>query len=155
MRDELLYGADEAPAARGAPALVHIEANPANALLVRYILESQLQLTVHHAIDGRSAVALCKRLVPDLVISEMHLPDMTAYEVLHALRATATTRLVPLIVLSGDAMADRIERALQCGFDDYWTKPIDVRKFPLQVERALRQYRPGSAPAERDVACSS
>jgi CheY-like chemotaxis protein len=69
-----------------------------------------------------------------MVITEMHLPDVTAYEVLRALRGDIATQGLPCIVLSSDAMPAQIERALAAGFDDYWTKPIDAWQLMQNID---------------------
>ena len=124
------------PAGNGAT-LVYIEADRANALLMQWLLESRTTFTLHHAVDGHSGLELCRRFNPDLVITEKHLPDMTGHEVLRGLRAAAGKGGPPCIALSGDAWPDNIRRALHHGFDDYWTKPIDIWQLLQQLEQAL------------------
>jgi CheY-like chemotaxis protein len=80
--------------------VVYIEADHANALLMQFLLASRTNYALHHATDGLSGLALCRRVRPDLVITEMHLPDVTAYEVLRALREYPETQGVPCVVLS-------------------------------------------------------
>jgi CheY-like chemotaxis protein len=111
---------------RGRTTLVYIEADRTNALLMEFLLESRTDYALHLAKDGASGLELCRRVRPDLVITEMHLPDMTAYEVLRVLRSDIATNGTPCIVLSGDAMPTHVQQALASGFDDYWTKPIDI-----------------------------
>lgn len=66
--------------------MVYIEADHSNALLMHFLLSPRSNYTMHHANDGATGLDLCKRVEPDLVITEMHLPDVTAYEVLRVLR---------------------------------------------------------------------
>jgi CheY-like chemotaxis protein len=106
--------------------VVYIEADHANALLMQFLLASRTNYALHHATNGLSGLELCRRVRPDLVITEMHLPDVTAYEVLRSLRDYPETQGVPCVVLSSDAMPHHIEKALVGGFDSYWTKPIDI-----------------------------
>lgn len=97
--------------------------------------------TLYQATDGGSGLELCLQLHPDLILTEMHLPDMNGHELLQRLRAHAATRHTLCIVLSGDAMNNTIERALAAGFDDYWTKPIDVWQFLDKLHEALGRIR--------------
>ena len=71
---------------RGRTTVVYIEADHSNALLMHFLLSPRSNYTMHHANDGATGLDLCKRVEPDLVITEMHLPDVTAYEVLRVLR---------------------------------------------------------------------
>lgn len=121
----------------GSAIVVHIEADHANALLMQCLLSLKTNYTVHHAADGNSGLELCRRVKPDLVITESHLPDMTAYDILQALRSEVATACLPCIVLSGDAMPLNITRALSFGFHDYWTKPIDVWQVLQKIDKAI------------------
>lgn len=120
----------------GRIAVVYIEADRSNALLMQCLLSSRANYVLHHAGDGLSGLELCRRVRPSLVITEMHLPDVTAYEVLRALRGDTLTAHLHCIVLSGDAMPAHIERALDSGFDGYWTKPIDIWQLMQNIEDA-------------------
>ena len=122
---------------RNGPTVVYIEADPANAYLMQCIFDLKSGYTLHHASDGQSGLELCKRVRPDLVLTEMILPDMTAYEVKDELQADAATCGTSCIVLSGDAIPNHVKRALDRGFDDYWTKPVDVSQLLQRLDDAL------------------
>jgi CheY-like chemotaxis protein len=126
--------------------VVYIEADRVNALLMQFLLGSRAGYTLHHATDGISGLELCRRVRPDMVITEMQLPDLTGYEILLALRGNPALASLPCIVLSGDAMPDHINRALAAGFNDYWTKPIDIWELVQRIDEVaasacLRQNR--------------
>jgi CheY-like chemotaxis protein len=91
--------------------------------------------------DGKSGLQLCGELTPDLVVTEMHLPDISTYQVLRVLRNDATMKCMPCVVLSGDAMPSSIKRALDAGFDDYWTKPIDVWLLLKRLKGAIASVK--------------
>jgi len=80
-------------------------------------------------VDGVSGdeQALADR--PDVVLVDMQLPDIDGYEVLKRLRALPSMARSSIIALSANAMSDDIARARAARFDDYWTKPIDFRRF--------------------------
>ena len=120
--------------AQGPTTVVYIESDRTNALLMQYLLGPRTNYALHHANDGLSGLELCRRVRPDLVITEMHLPDVTAYEVLQALRKYDDSENLPCVVLSSDAMPAHIERALASGFDGYWTKPIDIWKLMQKID---------------------
>jgi CheY-like chemotaxis protein len=114
--------------------VLYIEADSSNALLMQFLLGARTNYALHLANDGLGGLELCRRVKLDLVITEMHLPDMTAYEVLRALRDDMATECLPCIVLSSDAMPAHIERALASGFDGYWTKPIDIWQLMQRID---------------------
>ena len=72
-----------------------------------------------------------------LILLDMQLPDMDGHEVLRRLRADPATADIRCIALSANAMPDDIRRALENGFDDYWTKPLDLRAFMRALDRLL------------------
>jgi CheY-like chemotaxis protein len=122
---------------KGNTTVVYLEADHANAFLMQGLLGSETDYALHHANLGNDGLELCRRVRPDLVITEMRLPDMTAYDLLQALRSDAATVSLPCIVLSGDAMPGNIKRALAAGFDDYWTKPIDIWQLLRKIKEAI------------------
>jgi CheY-like chemotaxis protein len=76
-------------------------------------------------------------LQPDLVLVDMHLPDIDGHEVLRRLKGDPGTAGLRCIALSANAMPEDVSRALAAGFDDYWTKPIDVRRFLEALDRLI------------------
>ena len=70
--------------------------------------------------------ALVRRLRPALVLVDLHLPDGDGFDLLRRLRGGSDPVASPCVVLSADAQPHQIERALAAGFEDYWTKPVDV-----------------------------
>jgi PAS domain S-box-containing protein len=136
--------ADEAPAVQGDALpprdamsarpgplgrLLYIEDNPVNLLIVQEVLAQRPDLQLHTACDGLSGLSQARRHRPDLILVDMQLPDIDGHEVLRRLRADGATAGIPCISVSANAMPADIERALKAGFDDYWTKPLDLRVF--------------------------
>jgi len=136
-------------AAPEAPALsvLYVEDNAVNALVVRELVELRPNVVLHVAADGRSGVEAALRLQPDVVLADMQLPDMDGHELLRRLRAQRLS--AAMIALSANAMPDAVAQARAAGFDDYWTKPIDVAQFLAGLDRlaaATRQHDPRSPP---------
>ena len=67
----------------------------------------------------------------------MNLPDTNGLALIRRLREDPRTRPLRCIALSADAMREQINAALAAGFDEYWTKPIDVRKVLSDLSRLL------------------
>lgn len=116
------------PAARGIP-LLYIEDNPVNQLVVQELVAQRPHLGLDCADDGGSGLAQARAKAPVLILLDMQLPDMDGYEVLRRLRLDPLTASIPCIALSANAMPEDIRRALDAGFADYWTKPIDFKAF--------------------------
>ena len=83
------------------------------------------------------ARAAARAQAPALILLDMQLPDMDGHEVLRRLRADPAIAGIRCIALSANAMPDDIRRALENGFDDYWTKPLDLRAFMRALDRLL------------------
>ncbi len=128
---------EQAVAPAAASTVLYIEDDPVNALLVRHILELRPHCTLHEAVNGRSGLALARRLQPDLVLTDLNLPDMTGYEVLRQLQADAATRHLRCIAVSADAMPENVQRARAAGFTEFWTKPLDVAAFLRRLDVLL------------------
>ena len=147
---ELPAAADEAPEtapapllddealAHGAPVagreLLYVEDNPVNAMIVGELVARRGDLRLRVAPDGLSGVRAAREQRPDLILLDMQLPDVDGHEVLRRLRADPATAGIPCIALSANAMPDDIERALDAGFADYWTKPLDFRAFMKSLD---------------------
>jgi PAS domain S-box-containing protein len=122
--------ADEGPStAAGGRALsvLYVEDNPVNVLLVRELLSLRPNVSLQVAADGRAGIEMAQQMRPDLVLVDMQLPDMDGHEVMRRLRALQVPSR--LVALSANVMPDAVQRARDAGFDDYWTKPIDITKF--------------------------
>lgn len=81
---------------------------------------------------------LASQHCPDLILLDLHLPDMRGDEVLRQLQSQPRTRDIPVIVISADATPGRIERLMQAGASSYLTKPLDVEHFLDTVDEVLR-----------------
>ncbi len=114
--------------------LLYIEDNPINAMIIGELVARRSDLRLDVAVDGASGVAQAAALRPDLILLDMQLPDFDGFEVLRRLRQTPATAAIPCIALSANAMPEDIQRALQAGMSDYWTKPLDFKAFMASIE---------------------
>ncbi len=136
------------PRAPGRPArLLYIEDNPVNLLIVQELLARRSDLQLDTAVDGLSGVSQAQGGRPDLILVDMQLPDIDGHEVLRRLRADSATADIPCISVSANAMPDDITQALQAGFADYWTKPLDLQRFMRSLDAffgpEVEDTRPG------------
>ena len=98
-------------------------------------LRPQCRLSV--AADGLSGLALAMTERFDLAIIDIDLPGIDGVELCQRLRSHAPTAALPLLALSANAMQSDIRRAMQAGFDQYLTKPIDVPGLLAEIDRLL------------------
>ena len=87
--------------------------------------------------DGASGLALAAALQPALILLDMQLPDCDGFEVLRRLRTQPATASTPCVALPANARPDHTERALAAGMVDYWTKPLDFRRFLAALDALL------------------
>jgi hypothetical protein len=123
--------------------LLCIEDHPANLALVRELVALRPQFEFSSMDSGRAGLALALQLKPDVLLLDMQLPDLHGSEVLRALRREPALAHCRVIALSANALPEHIQAALAQGFDDYWTKPLEVGKF-LRGLDALLATRPDS-----------
>lgn len=114
--------------------------NADNILLMRRLLRrAGKECECIEAQSGREAVRLAIENKPDLILLDMKMPDMDGYEAAAALKANESTRGIPVVAVTAQAMMGDRERALEAGCDEYLTKPIDP---PLLIE-TLKKYLSG------------
>ena len=89
--------------------------------------------------QGRLGVEIASKHRPDLVLLDLHLPDIPGNEVLRLLREDRRTRAIPVVVISADATRGQVDRLMEAGARAYLTKPLDVAQFLKLVSDILRE----------------
>ena len=117
--------------------LLYIEDVVANVRLVEEILSRRPSITVLAAMQGSLGVELARQHQPDLILLDLHLPDVGGRDVLAALRETRETRDIPVVVLTADATRQEQARLESLGVTAYATKPVGVRQLLELVDRHL------------------
>ena len=116
-----------------------------NVVLLERILEQDGYRNVKSVTDPSEAVALFDQFEPDLVLLDLHLPDMPGQEVLHRLRAQARTANGPVVILSADARPALINELLAQGVRAFLTKPLDVRELLELLDSIAAEQQPTGA----------
>jgi DNA-binding response OmpR family regulator len=104
--------------------------------LVRVTLEDD-RVRVFEAADGQTALAVAEALAIDLVLLDVHLPDVSGLEVCRALRANPRFATARIVMLTAAAQHDDVVRGLAAGADDYLTKPFSPVRLLSLVDRLL------------------
>ncbi|MGH2918862.1 MAG: PAS domain S-box protein [Solirubrobacteraceae bacterium] len=123
---------DSAPRAANGPwcdeqTIVYIEDNLSNLKLVERLLERVPEVRLIPAMQGKLGLDLVQQHRPDLILLDLHLPDMHGRDVLEELKRDPATAAIPVVVLSADATPVQIGRLRAAGAAGYLTKPIDVQ----------------------------
>lgn len=112
------------------------EDDPASRELLAEILRGS-GFTVVEAMDGAEAVECCQRSRPDLILLDIQMPKLTGFQVLSLLRSHFPQTTLPIVAVTAHAMRGDREKALEAGFDGYFTKPIEVAQLRQRVMELL------------------
>jgi len=88
---------------------------------------------------GSTALEMCRRNMPDLILLDIMLPDMDGYAICQALRSNLRTSHIPIIFLTARGEKEDKIQGFQLGADDYIVKPFDIEELHLRVKRALER----------------
>jgi two-component system, cell cycle response regulator DivK len=95
--------------------------------------------TIVAATDGARGVAMATTETPDLILMDLTLPDIDGEEATRRLKADPTTKHIPVIALTANAMSGDREKAIAAGCDDFDTKPVDMPRL-LEKIAALKPH---------------
>ena len=91
--------------------------------------------------DGTEGVALARQHLPDVVISDVMMPGLGGHELVRALRASAETDFLSIILLTARAEDDQRIEGLERGADDYMVKPFEMRELDVRVRNLIASRR--------------
>ena len=117
--------------------VLYIEDNPFNLHLVKAILAARPHLRLLTAIQGTLGLESARQNTPDLILLDMHLPDMAGPQFLRQLRAEPATASIPVVIVSGDEPSEQRAEYVNLGVVAFVIKPFDIDQFADLVERCL------------------
>jgi CheY-like chemotaxis protein len=116
------------------------EDNALNRLVAVGLLQS-LGCVVQTAEDGRQAVEAVRQGGYDLVLMDVHMPELDGFAATAAIRERELTeggeQRVPIVALTADALAGDAEKSRAAGMDDHLTKPLTPERLAVMLERWL------------------
>jgi len=133
------------PEPEPAMTVLYIEDNLSNLQLVERVLSRRAGTRLISAMRPQLGLELAAEHDPDLILLDLHLPDMPGQEVLRRLQAEPRTAQVPVVVLSADARPKLIEQLLAEGVRAFLTKPLDVKEL-LELLQTVATERDQPAP---------
>ena len=126
-----------------APNVLVVEDEAAQREILAYNLEAE-GFRVRIARDGEEAMTMISEEMPDIVVLDWMMPNVSGIEVCRRLRARSETKAVPIIMLSARSEEfDRV-RGLETGADDYVVKPYSVMELMARIRTQLRRSRPAT-----------
>jgi CheY-like chemotaxis protein len=117
--------------------VLYIEDNPINMDLIETALSMYPGVTLVKAQTGMEGIRLAREERPDLVLLDMHLPDIGGLEVVRALNEEIASGKLRVTLLTADSLSMDIVKAMSLGAYDYWLKPISLTKLDEALKRAL------------------
>jgi signal transduction histidine kinase len=132
------------------PSYSHTPSSPSNRILlvddnadmrdyVKRLLSQRWQ--VETAANGAIALEMIQQQLPDLVLTDVMMPEVDGFQLLKTLRADAITQSIPIILLSARAGEEATVEGLEAGADDYLIKPFSARELMARVETQLQMSR--------------
>lgn len=89
--------------------------------------------------QGSLGIEIARLHQPDLILLDLHLPDMSGDEVLERLKTDEATSVIPIMIVSADANRDTLKRLKEAGASSFVTKPVNVQLFLETVDAMLAQ----------------
>ena len=117
--------------------ILYVEDNLSNLTLVQRILARRNDVDLIPAMQGGLALELARSHRPDLILLDLHLPDIQGQEVLRQLRSAPDCRDIPVVILTADATPGQVDRLLAAGAHAFITKPLEVKPFIETLEEVL------------------
>jgi CheY-like chemotaxis protein len=109
--------------------VLYIEDNSTIRQLLRHIIDLRPGVILLEAENGAQGLAMALSRKPDLILLDIHLPDMNGFKVFEHLQKNPDTANIPVVAMSGSASPSDIEKGLRAGFRQFLPKPIDIKGF--------------------------
>lgn len=118
-----------------------IDDNPTNTALLDQVLKRAGLGCVTTCNKPREVAALLVEHRPDVILLDLHMPDMDGFELLEVINRHAAGQFLPVLVITADTTREAAHRALTLGAHDFLTKPFDITEVTLRVRNLLRTRR--------------
>ncbi|BAU67017.1 response regulator receiver modulated diguanylate cyclase [Stanieria sp. NIES-3757] len=113
-----------------------VDDQPDNLLLLSTMLTME-GYQVREVISGKLALRVVKATLPDLILLDINMPEMSGYEVCQQLKADSDTKDIPIIFVSASHYALDKVKAFNCGGNDYITKPFQMEEVSVRIKNQL------------------
>jgi DNA-binding response OmpR family regulator len=117
-----------------------VDDEPAITASLSYCLEQE-GYKVISAQDGKEAVQKVMEHTPDLIISDVMMPEVDGHELCRRIRKYYRTRHIPFLFLSAKSTSESKLQGLELGCDDYITKPFELTELITKVRRIIKQKK--------------
>ena len=94
--------------------------------------------TVAKAINGLEACALCEKFMPNLILMDWEMPEMSGIEAIRKLKSNPKTAIIPIIMVTSRPKQESFPLAIQAGASDFLEKPFQRKNLIQKVEKVLK-----------------
>ncbi len=115
-----------------------IDDNESNVDLLRSVIADEGLSGAYTETDSRRIFDRLVEVHPDLVLLDLHMPNVDGFEILERIKTVAGGEYLPVIVLTADITSDARDRALSLGAQDFLTKPFDITEVVLRTANLLQ-----------------
>ena len=120
------------------PTILIIEDNEQNMYMLSYLL-TKSNYNVIEAFNGLDGFRLAHENNPEIILIDIHLPDMDGYEICNKLRHNGLPKGTTIIAVTSYAMSGDREKAIEAGADGYLEKPINPETFVSEMENIIKK----------------
>jgi len=125
----------------GTYSILYVEDNPANMSLMEHILEMVPEYEMIAAHNAEIGIAIAEERNPDLILMDINLPGMDGVAAMKQLAGMATTKHIPVVAITANAMPKDIEAGICAGFRAYLTKPFQVDLLFATLKEIFNETR--------------
>ncbi|PLX97850.1 MAG: hypothetical protein C0623_14350 [Desulfuromonas sp.] len=119
--------------------ILYIEDNKANQVYVQHIFKRREDLNLVCVDSGREGIEKALEMVPDIILTDILLPDLSGHDVLKELRKNKTSEAIPVIAVSANATEADLSIGNQAGFIAYLTKPLGIGELLDTIDSVLHK----------------
>jgi CheY-like chemotaxis protein len=105
---------------------------------VRFLIKQELEWAGHEvfaAMDGAIALEIAKREKPDMIISDIKMPNVDGYQFIKEVRDIPELAKIPAIAMTGFGMERDVEQARAAGYDAHLVKPVDIDDMSRLIQK--------------------
>lgn len=119
--------------------VLYIEDQPVHQELVEAMLAQSPRIQLIKTTTGREGIRMAQAEMPDVILLDLHLPDISGLEVVRSLSELIAKKRFRVVLLTADTFSIDVVKAMSLGAHEYWVKPIMPERLLTGLARVLRR----------------